>query len=328
MSQSVRSILLLILIFISSPVFAHKLAPSLLSLVEQTPQQFSVTWKTPKITAANADMKPILPAHCAWLGQPQTRPEGSGFLSQWNIKCDQAMVGSEIAVEGMASSGTATLVKIEFLDERLIQQLLTANDPKVIVPEKQSLGQVMQQYISLGVEHILLGLDHLLFVLALLMLIRHGRKLFWTITAFTLGHSVTLSLVSLGYMDYPVGLVEFAIALSIFVMAVELSRKDNESHWISRHSWVVAVCFGLLHGMGFAGALREVGLPPGDIPLALFSFNVGIEIGQILFVLAVFFLIKLLRERVGSWGEKINWLAVYSIGGLSAFWCIERSIGA
>jgi hypothetical protein len=162
------------------------------------------------------------------------------------------------------------------------------------------------------------------------LLLQQGRPLLWTITAFTLGHSITLSLVSLGYMNYPVSLIEFAIALSILVLAIELSRgqKTNFSHWIPSHSCLVAIGFGLLHGMGFAGALSEVGLPAGEVPLALLSFNIGIELGQIAFVLGSLAVMSACRHWPTERLAAIRWGSVYSIGSLSAFWCIERGLSS
>jgi len=178
--------------------------------------------------------------------------------------------------------------------------------------------------VRLGVSHIIGGVDHLLLVLGLLLLVQDRRRLIWTITAFTLGHSATLALATLGVLRYPVDLVEFLIALSIFVVAVELTRENTERHWLRHRPWLAAVLFGLLHGMGFAGALREVGLPANEIPLALLAFNIGIELGQLLFVAVVLSAAWLWRRwRLTHWPE-LEWVPVYAIGVLSAYWCLER----
>ena len=183
----------------------------------------------------------------------------------------------------------------------------------------------MGDYSLLGMEHIWGGIDHLMFVFGLLLLVGGGKRLLWTITAFTVGHSITLSLVTLGFFDYPVALVEFTIALSIFVLAVELTRKSrNDMLW--RNPWWLAAGFGLLHGMGFAGALAETGLPQGNVPLALLFFNVGIEIGQIAFIVAVLALWYLLRKPLGPWQDRLLPVPVYILGALSAMWCIERAL--
>lgn len=320
--------LVFLLLLVSSCAQAHKLAPSLLQLSEQEPGLFEVYWKTPRLTTSGQKLQPVLPAHCEALSQASTLVEGTGIASRWTVQCQQPMAGEIISVNGMDSTGTATLVKVQWLAGDTVQSLINARSPTMLIPAAQTTAEIIGAYIALGAEHIWLGVDHLLFVLALLMLVSTTKKLIWTITAFTVGHSITLSLVSLGYLDYPVAVVEFAIALSILVLAIELSRPKQGKHWISDYSWLVAVSFGLLHGMGFAGALREVGLPAGDIPLALFSFNVGIELGQIAFVFVCLGLTALLTRYTLPVMATGRWLVIYSIGSLSAFWSIERGLSA
>jgi hypothetical protein len=176
-------------------------------------------------------------------------------------------------------------------------------------------------------EHIWGGFDHLLFVFGLLLLVGGGTRLLWTITAFTVGHSITLSLVTLGFFDYPVALVEFAIALSIFVLAVELTRTEkHDALW--RNPWWLAGGFGLLHGMGFAGALAETGLPQDNVPLALLFFNVGIELGQIAFIAVVLAIWYVIRKPLNPWRDRLLPIPIYVLGSLSAMWCIERGLAA
>ena len=325
-------ILVALLLLMASPLAAHKLAPSLLRLVEQTEGTFLVYWKTPAATSAGKGLQPVLPDHCRMLDKPISEQQGTALVWQWSIECESDLTGETLAVKGMAETATASLVKIDWLDGRKIQQLLNRDAAEFVIPAEQSVIQVMSEYTELGIDHIWSGIDHLLFVLALLLLVPNLRLLIWTITSFTVGHSITLSLVALGYFDYPVSLVEFAIAVSIFILAVELAKvaKDpgNEPRWIPSHSWVVAISFGLLHGMGFAGALKEVGLPLGDIPLALFSFNIGIEIGQVIFVLLALLTIAAGRRYLNRLAQPGWWATVYTIGGLSAFWCFDRGLSA
>lgn len=323
-------LLLVILLVLAQNAMAHKLAPSLLRLTELSDGGFAVLWKTPASTQTGRSLQPVFPAGCQTAGQPQQTREGTGKVWQWPIRCSQGLIGQTLQVNGLTESATATLVNIEWLDGRQVQQLLNAGLPRFQVPARQSVWQVMIDYAKLGAEHIWSGTDHLLFVLALLLLVPNTRLLIWTITSFTVGHSITLSLVVLGFINYPVSLVEFAIAASIFVLAVELvnTRRGEKTvgRWIPGHSWLVAIVFGLLHGMGFAGALKEVGLPSGDIPLALLSFNVGIEIGQIVFVLLMLLVIAAGRALTPALATKGWWTTVYSIGACSAFWCIERGL--
>lgn len=321
-----NSLLLFLLLIASGFCQAHKLAPSLLQLTELEPGRFEVYWKTPKLTSAGQKLEPLFPDHCAAQSSAEMSSEGTGIVERWLIQCQQPMAGETISVRGMATTGTATLVKVQWSEGSKVQGLINARSSSMLIPEQQSTSEIIAVYIVLGAEHIWLGVDHLLFVLALVMLVRTTRKLVWTITAFTVGHSITLSLVSLGYLDYPVSLIEFTIAFSILVLAIELARPQREEHWISRNSWLVAVSFGLLHGMGFAGALREVGLPAGDIPLALFSFNVGIELGQLAFVFVCLCLAAFFARYARQLIVTGRWVVVYFIGSLSAFWCIERGL--
>lgn len=301
--------------------------------------QFQVYWKTPAKTQGGQRLQPQLPASCQLATEPAMSREATALVWQWLIRCSDSLPGQSVQVAGMAETATATLVKIEWLNGNRVQQLLTAESPQFTIPADQGTLAVVWEYTRLGTTHIALGIDHLLFVLALLLLVPNRRALVWTITAFTIGHSITLSLVALGYLNYPVSLVELAIAASIFVLAVELSKLQPKlqtelqtevavSRWIPSHSWVVAVGFGLLHGMGFAGALSEIGLPYADIPLALLSFNIGIEIGQLLFILLALMVTAVGRRCLPGLVKPSGWLATYAIGSLAAFWCIERGIAA
>jgi hypothetical protein len=214
---------------------------------------------------------------------------------------------------------------VSLLDGRQYQQVLDTEQSSFVVPAESTAGDVAGDYTWLGVEHIWMGFDHLLFVFGLLLLVGGGTRLLWTITAFTLGHSITLSLVTLGYFDYPVALVEFAIALSIFILAVELTRVEkHDALW--RNPWWLAGGFGLLHGMGFAGALADTGLPQDNVPLALLFFNVGIEAGQIAFILVILAVWYVIKKPLSPWQDTLYPIPVYILGALSAMWCIERGL--
>jgi len=226
----------------------------------------------------------------------------------------------------LKSTNTDVLLRLEFLDGSSQSVLLTPTKESFKIPEQAGSLQIISTYTWLGITHILLGVDHLLFVFALLLIVNGKRRLLWTITAFTLAHSLTLAGATLGLVYVPQAPVEAIIALSILFLAVELvhgkqGRKGAAAQW----PWLVAFVFGLLHGFGFAGALAEVGLPEQAIPLALVFFNVGVELGQLLFVAAVlsvgYFLHKLRLPKLLDWSETV---AIYSIGGLSSFWIFER----
>jgi hydrogenase/urease accessory protein HupE len=215
-------------------------------------------------------------------------------------------------------------------DGRRYQAVLTAENPEFLIPAIPGQGQVMIEYSRLGLEHIVGGIDHLMFVFGLLLLVGGGARLFWTITAFTAGHSITLSLVTLGFISFPVPLVEFTIALSIFMLALNLARRDfsrSDGGGLFRHyPWWLAGGFGLLHGMGFAGALAEIGLPQSNVPLALLFFNIGIEAGQIAFILLLLGAWWLIKRPLLPWQERLLPIPIYALGGLSAMWCIERGL--
>jgi hydrogenase/urease accessory protein HupE len=224
------------------------------------------------------------------------------------------------------------LLRVDYLDGTASNQRLTPDAPTVTIPERPSALEVVRTYTVLGVEHILLGIDHLLFVLALLLIVNGVGRLVATVTAFTVAHSITLGAATLGYVQVPSAPVEAVIALSILFLASELARQriggsaDDAANLTRRFPWIVAFSFGLLHGFGFAGALSEVGVPQQAVPLALLFFNVGVELGQLLFIAAVFgfaWLVQLAAVRVpAAWPRAV----AYVIGSVSGFWVVERTI--
>ncbi len=310
---------------------AHRFAPSLLKVTEIADQQYSVVWKTPAQGTSAIPLRPLWPESCEITNSSPPQLEGTGKVNSWQMRCAQfgedGLVGETLGVEGLGANQASALVMVSLLDGRHYQQVLNAEQAEFVIPVEPSTGEVMGDYSLLGIEHIWSGWDHLLFVFGLLLLVGGGTRLLWTITAFTLGHSITLSLVTLGFFGYPVALVEFAIALSIFVLAVELTRASKHD-MLWRNPWWLAGGFGLLHGMGFAGALAETGLPQDNLPLALLFFNVGIEIGQIAFILAVLGFWLLIRKPLAPWQDRLLPIPIYVLGALSAMWCIERGLEA
>ncbi len=308
---------------------AHRFAPSLLKVTEISDQLYNVVWKTPAQGTSSVPLQPVWPDSCEITNSSPPQVEGTGVVNSWQMRCaqlgDDGLVGETLGVDGLGENQASALVMVSLLDGRNYQQVLNSEQTGFVVPAESSSGEVMGDYSLLGIEHIWGGWDHLLFVFGLLLLVGGGARLLWTITAFTVGHSITLSLVTLGYFDYPVALVEFAIALSIFVLAVELTRTSrHDILW--RNPWWLAGGFGLLHGMGFAGALAQSGLPQDNVPLALLFFNVGIEIGQISFILLVLALWLLVRKPLAPWQDRLLPIPVYILGSLSAMWCIERGL--
>ena len=302
---------------------AHPMAPSLLEITETASGPSQILWKTPSARIPGEELRPKIPAGCRRSQEIERKRVETALLERWQISCESPWVGSEVGVEGFSQSHV--ILRVALTDGRQYQTVLNAEHPSFVIPERPRVSVVFRDYLALGVRHILTGWDHLLFVLGLVLLVRGRKPLLWTITAFTLGHSLTLSLAILGWVRIPPAPVEALIALSILVLAVELTRpQKGRGTFFHRTPWSLAFGFGLLHGLGFAGALAEVGLPVGEIPLALFSFNVGIELGQLLFIAAILAVRLLLRPWPFLSLPKWRKVSAYSIGSFAAFWFFER----
>lgn len=311
------------------PSFAHPLDPALLELRETAPGHFGVLWKSPR--AARSALDPMLPAQCRPSSPTTVGEDARTVMRRWTIDCDPtSLVGARIAIRGLAARNGEALLRMELRDGRRIQSVLRGDRSDFTVPERDTMLDVLTSYGTLGNTHILEGVDHLLFVLGLVLLVRGRRAILATLTAFTLGHSVTLALATLGVVEAPTRLVEVLIAASIVVVALELTRRQSdagdtpaEPTLLAQRPWLVAFAFGLLHGFGFAGALADIGLPRGEIPLALFSFNLGIELGQLAFATAILALVALLPLR---WHSAGRLTAAYGIGAFAMLWVFERAL--
>lgn len=305
---------------------AHQFAPALLEIEELSADESLVKWKQPAVRVQGSQLRPVLPVECEGVGDPEVKQEGTGMRASWRIRCPRGLAGKSVGVEGIATSQADVLLRIALRDGRRVRHVLKAETPSFRIDADSSRAGVFKDYFALGVEHILRGWDHLLFVLALVLLVGWGRSLLWTITSFTAGHSVTLALASLGLVHVPQAPIEAAIALSIYVLAVELtSARRGKRTLTQRAPWAVAAGFGLLHGLGFAGALAAVGLPTAEIPLALFSFNVGIEAGQLAFVAVVLLVAAGLRKIPVAWPQWSRAVPAYAIGAMAAFWFLQRT---
>jgi len=308
-----------------SIVRGHGLDPASLALREIRPGRVEVAWQTSMLRVPGADPRPVLPSTCRPVGESDAVEQGDRVTVRWTVDCGaDGLAGAEIRVEDLAAAKINALLRIERLDGSETLTVLGPRHPSFVVPARAEWWEVVRSYVALGVEHILHGPDHLLFVFGLLLLVPSLRLLAETVTAFTLGHSLTLSAAVLHLASVPSRPVEVLIALSVLVLAVELANPGDGSTWLRRRPWVMAGAFGLLHGFGFAGALTEAGLPPGDVPIALASFNVGIECGQLLFIAVVL----AARAMVTRWAPgAAAWAmrpAVYAMGIAAAFWSFER----
>jgi hydrogenase/urease accessory protein HupE len=242
------------------------------------------------------------------------------------VECAGGPTGTRIDFVGLEGTITDVLVRIQFANGQQFSALVHPSNAMIEIPPDQGAMTVARTYVTLGVEHILTGWDHLFFIAALFMLVGNMRTLFWTITSFTLAHSITLALVTLDVIRVPPPPVEAVIALSIVFVAVEIVRTSQGHATVaSRKPWLIAFTFGLLHGMGFASALTQVGLPRNNVPLALLFFNVGVEIGQITFVMALVALSLVARRFARPVQLSAARLAsCYIIGGIASFWLLQR----
>ena len=304
---------------------AHEVRPAYLEVSEARTGEFDVLLKVPMRGELRLALSATFSGRAADVTPMTTRVTGDAAVQTWRFHALDPLRGQMVGIAGLENTMTDALVRIAFLDGTSWVRRLTAQEPSAMIPALQSGWSVAGLYLKLGVEHILLGIDHLLFVLALLIITRGTWLLIKTVTAFTVAHSITLAFATLGYVHVPSAPVEALIALSIAFVAAEIVRQWHGREGLSaRAPWLVAFTFGLLHGLGFAGALSEIGLPEGQIPLALLFFNIGVEAGQLLFVatmLGAFALVRRIRLSQPRWAS----LAVpYGVGGIAMFWVIER----
>jgi len=305
---------------------AHEIRPALLQIEEREPGLFDVIWKVPVLGDVIPDIQPVFPSFMMQMGRtatqmlPGTKLERSTYNSN-----GKAIIGETLLIDRLPAMQIDVLVRLKLADGATHSAILRPDTPSFVVPAKATKAEVAISYWRMGLVHILEGVDHLLFLLALLFLVAGFWNLLKTITAFTLAHSITLALATLGVVNVPSAPTEAIIALSIVFLTAEIVRKQSgETGLTERYPWAVAFFFGLFHGLGFAGALSDIGLPAHEIPLALLMFNVGVETGQILFiagVVGVAMALRLIPLRLPQQAWK---LVPYGIGTTAAFWTIER----
>jgi hydrogenase/urease accessory protein HupE len=304
---------------------AHEVRPAYLELREEKPGEFNVLFKTPMQGDARLALAAIFSGNVEDMTPMISRPTGNAMVQTWRMRAIEPLEGQKVLIDGLRNTMTDVLVRVEFASGDAWVERLTPSAPEATIPRTPSRLFTAATYLKFGIEHILLGFDHLLFVLALLIITEGTWRLVKTITAFTVAHSITLALATLGFVHVPSPPVEAAIALSIAFVTVEIVHvHQGRRSLAARAPWLVAFVFGLLHGFGFAGALSEMGLPTGQIPVALLFFNVGVEIGQLLFVGAVLVLVGLIRVRRLSLPTWLKLVPPYAIGTIAMFWVIER----
>jgi hydrogenase/urease accessory protein HupE len=319
----------LVLLLLATGSAAHESRPGYLELMEAAPGTYALNWKVPRLGSQALAIAPELPEHCGDAVPPVQAITTDGLIVRRTLDCGNlGLEGQEIRIDGLSASITDVLARVTLASGETQTVILKPDKPAFVVASQQSTGSVFAAYLTLGIEHILFGIDHLLFVLGLLLLVNGLGLLVKTITAFTLAHSITLGAAALDLVRVPQAPVEAVIALSILFLATELvKQRRGQIDIAERQPWLVALTFGLLHGFGFAGALAEIGLPQSAIPLALFSFNLGVEVGQLLFVFTALLAIAGLQRLPQAWPAWAELIPAYGIGCIAAFWCIQRVAG-
>lgn len=319
--------LALLLLAASLPAAAHEIRPGFLELRETGPGTFSLLWKRPSGGEVEIRIAPVLPRECR-LTTPDRQPLSPGaVIVRGTLSCPAGLAGRTLAIDGLETTVTDVLVRVHHADGRLESHLLRPASPRVTLGARTTALERAFGYLQLGVQHILLGVDHLLFVLGLLLIVDGRWALVKTITSFTVAHSITLAIATLGYASAPLPPLNAAIALSILFLGPEIVRRwRGETSFTIRHPWVVAFAFGLLHGFGFASGLSAMGLPKAEIPLALLLFNVGVELGQVAFVLLVVLLERSFLTLEVRWPRPVERVPGYAVGVLGAYWTIQRTV--
>ena len=307
----------------------HALQPGYLEIRLIDKELYAAVWKKPAVNSRPMAITAKLPQSC----DPRTPVEpiwdGSAYIARWTLRCSGGLEGGVIRIDGLDQTKTDVLVRFDFADGASQTHRLTPSDSSFTVPSQPSRLEVVRTYLLLGFKHILSGIDHLMFVLALLLLVKGVRRLIVTVTAFTIAHSLTLAGATLGFVQIPGPPIEATIALSIMFVASEIIHSRQGIPGLTqKYPWDVAFTFGLLHGFGFAGALAQIGLPQASIPIALLFFNVGVEIGQLLFIASVFAAIALAQHvtrRIDVPRPTWAWaVPPYVIGGIASYWIIQR----
>lgn len=327
MNRWLLAVLALFTALAALPARADELRPGYLELTQQDAQSWKLVWKAPVLGGLATRTKPGFPAFCTQ-SPPQARVEGLVLVATSQLTCSRDLAGAEFGLTGIDAAFTDALVRIAPLGRPVQTARLTPDRGMVTVLAVPDQWEVARSYFMLGLEHILEGYDHLLFVIALVLLIGRTGAVIKAATAFTVAHSLTLIGSTLGLIGLAQAPVEALVALSIVFLAVEIVKHDPVNPGLTeRKPWLVAFLFGLLHGFGFAGALREIGLPESDLPTALLTFNLGVEAGQLAIITAVLVVLWLIRRLAAAQLRAATVTATYAIGITASFWFIERLWG-
>jgi hydrogenase/urease accessory protein HupE len=313
----------------SSDASAHPLAPSVLSLEQRSDGTVTMRWRAPLTRPTGQSLRPRIPEICKPLGPPEHHKaaDETAVEETVTLRCDPPdMVGAIVRVDGLADSSLSVVVRMVRTGGEVHHSILDAGSPELTITATEDESHSFFEYLMLGIQHLLTGWDHLVFVIGLLILFGWHRRLIAAVTAFTVGHSLTLALSVLKIVSLPVALVEASIALTIMVLALEIQSKRHGPVW--KHPWTLPAALGLLHGLGFASVLFDAGLPAGEIPLALLGFNLGLEVGQLGVIAAAGLSFVAIRSVLPTGWRSNRAIPAYIIGSLAAFWVIERTLAA
>ena len=318
-------LLLLAMPMLATVAWTHEVRPAYLEIDQTGAHSYSLLWKQPTLGNLTVHLVPHISN--GWLEQP---PAGeyaaSGFLIKtWKVVATEPdpVAGRTVSIEGLEQTTTDALIRVRLSDGRNLDTVLRPEHSSFVVRFGSHGTQSALVYLQLGMQHILTGMDHLLFVLGLLLIVPNRWMLLKTVSAFTVAHSITLGVATLFQVAPGVALLNTLIALSILFLGPEIVRyQRGGTSFTLRHPWVVAFCFGLLHGFGFASGLLSLGLPRSELPLALLMFNVGVEIGQVVFIVLILALVRSFRLMEIRWPRPVLALPTYAVGTLGAFWTI------
>ena len=328
MSRVAPILLLVIAAALPTRASAHALAPSVLTFELGNEGEVTMRWRAPRQRPMGQALTPRIPSGCARVGEPTVAldEDGSAATETVQLECDSPdLTGARIVVDGFDDSQINVVVRIVRPGGDVAHAILDVSRPELVVVAPEDQPNSFVEYLSLGVEHLLTGWDHLTFVLGLMVLFGWHRRLIAAVTAFTIGHSLTLALSVLGLLTVPQALVEALIALTIVVLALEIQLGGRGPVW--RHPWTLPGALGLLHGLGFASVLFDAGLPSDEIPMALLGFNLGLELGQLGVIAVVAVIARALRPIIPDRISSNRLIPAYVIGSLAAFWVIERTVG-
>lgn len=310
------------------PGLCHESQPGAIEIEETGPARYKITWRAPIYYGKPHPARLELPEEWKTIGQPTERRRSNDIVFVRTVTTgEEGIDGKIIRFPGLESTITDVFVRVNRVDGSQMTTVARPTKPWAELRGERPWHETSREYLFLGFHHILLGIDHLLFVLGLLLIVQNRTMLIKTITSFTIAHSITLGIATLGYANAPLPPLNAAIALSILFLGPEIVRvKRGQTSLTIRYPWLIAFGFGLLHGFGFASGLSTTGMPRTELPWALLWFNVGVELGQLLFVFIALGLVWAFRVLQVHWPRWVLWLPGYTVGSLGAYWTIQRTV--